>query len=87
MYMLMISSVMLHKILKCEQIFFNQPLIIGNDTKHSQSEVRYFTLGQTDNGRTLFVVSTIRDNIIRVISARDINKKEREVYRYEKENS
>jgi len=66
--------------LECEQVFFNQPLIIGDDEKHSQNENRYFALGQTDNARLLFIVSTIRENLIRVISARDMNKKEREVY-------
>ena len=71
-----------HQVTKseCEQVFFNQPLIIGDDRKHSQIEKRYFTLGQTDNSRLLFIVSTIRENLIRVISARDMNKKEREVY-------
>ena len=71
-----------HQVTKseCEQVFFNQPLIIGDDEKHSQNEKRYFTLGQTDNARLLFIVSTIRENLIRVISARDMNKKEREVY-------
>ncbi len=71
-----------HQVTKseCEQLFFNQPLIIGNDEKHSQIERRYFTLGQTDNARLLFIVSTIRNNLIRVISARDMNKNEREVY-------
>ena len=71
-----------HQVTKseCEQIFFNQPLIIGDDEKHSQNEKRYFTFGQTDNARLLFILSTIRENLIRVISARDMNKKEREVY-------
>ncbi len=64
-----------HQVTKseCEQLFFNQPLIIGNDEKHSQIERRYFTLGQTDNARLLFIVSTIRNNLICVISARDMN--------------
>ena len=65
---------------ECEQVFFNQPLIIGDDEKHPQTEKRYFTLGQTDNSRLLFIVSTIRENLIRVISAREMNKNEREVY-------
>ncbi|RKZ99021.1 MAG: hypothetical protein DRQ43_00640 [Gammaproteobacteria bacterium] len=38
------------------------PQIIGDDEKHSQNEKRYFTLGQTDNTRLLFIVSTIREN-------------------------
>jgi len=74
-----------HQVTKseCEQIFFNQPLIFGNDDEHSEIEQRYFSLGQTDDGRLLFIVSTIRENLIRVISARDMSKKEREVYKNE----
>ena len=41
---------------ECEQIFFNQPLILGNDLKHSTFEQRYYALGQTDDGRKLFIV-------------------------------
>ncbi len=72
-----------HQVTKsdCEQIFFNQPLILGNDLKHSTFEQRYYALGQTDNGKKLFIVCTIRDNQIRIISARDMSKKEREVYK------
>ena len=66
---------------ECEQIFFNQPLIIGSDEKHSKNEDRYYALGQTDNSRLLFIVCTIRGELIRVISARDMSKKEREAYR------
>jgi len=60
---------------ECEQLFFNQPLI-----KHSAVESRYYVLGQTDDSRRLFIVCTIRSELIRVISARDMSKKEREVY-------
>ena len=42
--------------------------------------VYYFALGETDIGRLLFVVFTIRNNLIRVISARDMNRRERKVY-------
>ena len=65
---------------ECEQIFFNQPLIVADDTKHSQRENRYYVLGQSDTKRLLFIVFTIRRNVIRVISARDMNRKERRVY-------
>lgn len=65
---------------ECEQIFFNQPLIVSQDIADSQSENRYYVLGQTDSGRSLFVVFTIRQHWIRVISARDMNWKERKVY-------
>ncbi|MHB1376481.1 MAG: BrnT family toxin [Candidatus Humimicrobiaceae bacterium] len=72
---------------ECEQIFFNIPLIVANDEKHSQGEDRYCALGETDNDRWLFIVFTIRKNHIRVISARNMNKKERQVYNnYEKDS-
>jgi len=64
-----------------EEAFFNQPLIVADDDEHSADEERYFTLGQTNHGRLLFVVFTIRGELIRVISSRDMTMKEREVYR------
>ncbi|MDD5451876.1 MAG: BrnT family toxin [Desulfovibrionales bacterium] len=65
---------------ECEQIFFNRPLITAQDEKHSKGENRFYALGHTDAQRYLFVVFTIRSNRIRVISARDMNKKERREY-------
>lgn len=73
---------------KCEQIFFNQPLIVVEDIKHSQKESRYYALGHTDLSRKLFVVFTIRKELIRVITARDMSGKERKVYEsYEEQDS
>ena len=72
---------------ECEQIFFNMPLILENDEKHSQKEDRYYALGKTDKHRLIFVVFTIRNNHIRIISARDVNKKERQVYNNYEKNS
>ena len=65
---------------ECEETLFNQPLIVSPDEKHSQTEKRFYALGKTDNNRLLFLSFTIRNNLIRVISARDMNKKEREQY-------
>ena len=65
---------------ECEEVFFNIPLIVADDTKHSVTEKRYYVLGQTDRGRLLFIAFTIRDNFIRVISARDMNKRESKRY-------
>ena len=65
--------------LECEQVFLNLPLVIADDPQHSQVESRYYALGQTDAGRRLFVVFTIRADRIRVISARDMNRKERRI--------
>ena len=64
----------------CEQVFFNLPLLLQDDTGHSEKEPRFLVLGQTIAGRYLFIVFTIRQNKIRVISARDMNQKERDSY-------
>lgn len=65
---------------ECEQVFFNEPLVVFNDLKHSQEEQRWFLLGKTDGSRYLYLVFTVRKTLIRVISARDMNKKERKIY-------
>lgn len=65
---------------ECEELFFNEPLIVAPDIKHSTREPRFYVLGQTDEGRRLFAVFTIRDRFIRVISARDMNKREEKEY-------
>ena len=67
-------------ITECEEVFFNIPLLLRPDTAHSSLEARYFVLGQTNAGRYLFIAFTVRDVKIRVISARDMSKKEREIY-------
>jgi|SRR5579872_4745370 len=65
---------------ECEEVFFNEPLLLFEDSKHSQSETRMYVLGHTDNHRELFIAFTIRNQFIRVITARDMSKKEREIY-------
>ncbi|EKE21621.1 MAG: hypothetical protein ACD_7C00166G0003 [uncultured bacterium] len=65
---------------ECEEVFFNQPLVIFPDKKHSQEESRYYILGKTTRNRKLLVVFTIRNNKIRVVSARDMSRKERKTY-------
>ncbi len=65
---------------ECEQVFFNLPLLMAEDKKHSRAEPRYYVLGQTDAGRKLFVVVTTRGEMIRVISAREMSRRERKEY-------
>ena len=72
---------------ECEQIFFNHPLLIQDDIIHSATEKRFYALGRTDSKRTLFIVFTVRNNLIRIISARDMNRKEREDYNNEQANT
>jgi uncharacterized DUF497 family protein len=65
-----------------ESIFFNDPLIVVEDVKHSDGEPRLNALGRTRDNRLLHVTFTLRRNgmLIRVISARDMNRKERKIY-------
>ncbi len=65
---------------ECEEAFFNRPFIVADDAKHSAKEARFFALGISDSGRSLFIVFTIRGDKVRVISARDMSRKERIVY-------
>jgi len=66
--------------LECEEIFFNLPLVISDDLKHSKTEKRYYALGKSKSEKYLFISFTVRKNMLRVISARDINRKERKIY-------
>ena len=65
---------------ECEELFGERPLLISADFAHSAEEPRHFALGQTRAGRQLFVVFTIRGRRLRVISARDMSRKERSAY-------
>jgi uncharacterized DUF497 family protein len=65
---------------ECEQIFFNEPLIILDDPKHSFSEKRWAAFGKTDANRPLSVIFTERGRLIRIISAREMNRKEKKFY-------
>ena len=60
-----------------EQLFKNEPLNIFYDRQHSQDENRFAAFGRTDAGRLLTVIFTLRNNKIRIISARDRSRKER----------
>jgi uncharacterized protein len=73
---------------EAEDIFFHDPLLLRDDAGHSHAEKRYQAMGETTSGRRLLVAFTVRRDLIRVVSARDLNRKESEEYRrYEKENS
>jgi uncharacterized protein len=63
-----------------EDVFFNEPLVVRSDIRHSRREKRYFALGQTGGGRYLFVAFTIRRSLMRIISVRDMNRRERDAY-------
>lgn len=65
---------------ECEEVFFNIPLLIADNQKHSQEESRFYALGQTNADRFLFIAFNIRENKIRIISARDMSRKEKKTY-------
>jgi len=64
-----------------EQVFFNRPLLVADDAKHSARERRWYVFGQTDEGRELFIAFTKRKKLLRVISSRDMSRKEKRIYR------
>lgn len=66
--------------IECEEVFSNKPLLVSKDEAHSIVEQRFQALGKTDKERLLFISFTIRENHIRIISARDLNKKEVNTY-------
>lgn len=63
-----------------EEVFFDPGKRLVRDTLHSGTEARYLLIGQTKVGRLLFVVFTLRQHKVRVVSARDLNKRERFLY-------
>lgn len=74
---------------EAEQIFFNDPLLISENVGHSARELRLHALGRTDTERLLHITFTLRGDgkLIRVISARPMNRKERVRYEQEIEGS
>ena len=67
---------------EAEQVFFNAPLLLLDDSRHSQHEARLHALGKTDGARQLHISFTLRAaaTLIRVISARDMHRKEKMIY-------
>jgi uncharacterized protein len=67
---------------EAEQAFFNQPVLVLEDRRHSRTEVRFHALGRSEAGRRLHITFTLRKEatLIRVISARDMSGKERAIY-------
>ena len=66
-----------------EEVFFNPSVVVITDVDHSTEELRWKILGKTANSRLLIIVFTIRKQMIRPISARSMNKKERDFYEEE----
>ena len=73
---------------EAEQVFFKHPLVVKPDVKHSEKEERFYALERSNHDRQLFIAFTIQSDKIRVISARDMTKREIRVYEnYEERTS
>lgn len=74
---------------EAETIFFNEPLLVLEDARHSQAEARFHALGETDDARQLHITFTLRQEgtLIRVISARAMHRKERAAYEQAKKDA
>ena len=64
---------------EAEEVFFDENKKIFEDFQHAEVEKRYVLLGRTVMKRALFIIFTVRGNLVRVISARDLNKKEQKL--------
>lgn len=78
------KSCVAHRVTQAEseEVFFNLPVFVLEDAKHSGRERRYNVLGRTNADRLLSVIFTIRGDLVRVISARPMSRKERTAYDY-----
>lgn len=65
---------------EAEDVFFDENKVVYKDKLHSKVEDRFIVLGKTEGRRLLYVVFTNRGRRIRIISARDTDKKEVKIY-------
>lgn len=65
---------------EAEEVFFLEPRFLFEDAGHSLSERRHLLWGVTARGRKLSVIFAVRNNRVRIISARDMSRKERNAY-------
>lgn len=65
---------------EAEESFSDDRKIQATDVTHSTKEKRYVLIGKTKKRRLLYIAYTMRNKRIRIISARDINRKERKFY-------
>lgn len=65
---------------EAEEAFSHEPILVSEDLEHSKGEKRFRALGKTNGGRLLFISFTIRGDRLRIISVRDMNRKEESIY-------
>lgn len=69
---------------EAEEVFFNEPLVIRADPAHSGGESRFLALGRSDADRLLFLSFAVRRSLIRIISARDMTRRESNIHEHTK---
>ncbi len=68
-----------------EEVFFNQALFLFVEKGHRKGEDIYSALGQSDSGRYIIVIFIYKyQNLALILSARDMDKKERKRYERKK---
>lgn len=80
---------LLHRVAnqEAEEIFFSEPIFIFEDEKHSSMEKRYMIWGETNRARKLTSIFTIRGGRVRIISVRNMHRKERQAYEKARKNT
>jgi uncharacterized DUF497 family protein len=66
-------------------VFRDRLSVTISDPDHSNVEDRFITIGISASGRLLMVAHTDRENGTRIISARELTRKERKAYEGEKQ--
>ncbi|OFV97654.1 MAG: hypothetical protein A3H28_02370 [Acidobacteria bacterium RIFCSPLOWO2_02_FULL_61_28] len=65
---------------EASSVFFDPLSVTGDDPDHSVGERRLVTFGISSSGRLLVVAHAARGDAIRIISARQTTRAEREIY-------
>ena len=78
------ANIKKHKItfIEASTVFDDENALVRDDPDHSQEEDRFIIIGFSENARLLIVCHCYRtdDSIIRIISARKANRRERKEY-------
>jgi uncharacterized DUF497 family protein len=67
---------------ECEEVFYRAPLVAPAPApaRRGPGEERFVARGETALGRLLSIIFTFRGDRVRVISARDMSRRERQEY-------
>lgn len=65
---------------KAETVFDDPIAVTAEDWQHSEQKLREVVVGHSERGRLLFVCFVERNRVIRLISARQVTRQEREKY-------